>query len=162
MESVEEYREIEFEGVKLRVYKNGDIFRWYWIRGRMKIQNPYWKKSNIITSNTGYYTIKLNKRYNIHRIIAMVYLGLDITNTKNQVDHIDRCRTNNNINNLRIVNNQQNQWNNNAKGYSLNKRVNKWQTYIYLNSKQINLGYFNTEQEASNAYQNAKKIYHVI
>ena len=128
----------------------------------MKIQNPYWKKSNIITSNTGYYTIKLNKRYNIHRIIAMVYLGLDITNTKNQVDHIDRCRTNNNINNLRIVNNQQNQWNNNAKGYSLNKRVNKWQTYIYLNSKQINLGYFNTEQEASNAYQNAKKIYHVI
>ena len=43
----------------------------------------------------------------------------------------------------------------NQKGYRLDKRDNKWNARIRINGKQISLGYFNTEEEASLAYQNA-------
>ena len=161
METIEEYREIEFEGTKLRVYKNGDIFR------QLNAGGPYGKKGDWILTTcmdtNGYLRFKINnKQYLNHRIVGMCYLGLDINKTKHLIDHIDRCRTNNNINNLRIVNNQQNQWNNNEKGYSFYKRRNKWRARISVNNKSIYLGLFDTEQEASDAYQNAKKLYHVI
>ena len=81
----------------------------------------------------------------------------------NSIDHIDGNRTNNKIDNLRDVTNQQNQWNRTtAKGYVWSKFANKFQARIRLNGRQIHLGHFHTEQEARNAYLKAKEIYHVI
>lgn len=80
-----------------------------------------------------------------------------------EIDHINGIRDDNRICNLRSVTRQQNQWNRKtAKGYYLDKRTNKFNSQIYLNRKHIYLGCYNTEQEARNAYLEAKQKYHVI
>jgi hypothetical protein len=80
----------------------------------------------------------------------------------NVIDHIDRNKTNNRIINLRNVNLQINQFNRVCKGYRFHKRDKVWTAHISLNSKQKHLGSFKTEEEARQAYLNAKKIYHKI
>ena len=80
-----------------------------------------------------------------------------------EIDHINGNRMDNRISNLRGVTKQKNQWNRTtAKGYTWFKINNKWRSQIYLNSKKIHLGSFNTEEEARNAYLAAKEIYHKI
>ena len=78
------------------------------------------------------------------------------------IDHIDRNKSNNKINNLRSVSLNENQWNRNPKGYFLVKNKNLYKSQITINNKQIYLGYYKTEDEAKTAYQDAKKIYHTI
>ena len=64
------------------------------------------------------------------------------------------------MNNLRIVTNQENQFNRNAKGYHKNGK--KFQAQISINGKNINLGMFDTKEEAHQAYLQAKEKYHII
>ena len=59
-------------------------------------------------NNKGYYRIGLHmngkgKYYYVHVLVYMAYYGLYDTR-KYDIDHIDHCRTNNNIGNLRLVN----------------------------------------------------------
>jgi hypothetical protein len=62
---------------------------------------------------------------------------------------------------LRIVNNQENCHNRTtAKGYSWHKRDKKWNATIVVNTKNIHLGCFDTEQEARQSYLAAKLIHH--
>ena len=77
------------------------------------------------------------------------------------IDHID-CNTLNNCKlNLRIVTKQINQHNTRkAKGYAWAKHAKKWRAYITVNYNAIDLGYYNTEDEARQAYLKAKAIYH--
>ena len=80
-----------------------------------------------------------------------------------EIDHINGIRHDNRIINLRAVTKQQNHFNRTkAKGYTWFKRDSKWMSKIKVNSKTIHLGYYNTEQEARNAYLAAKEIYHKI
>jgi len=151
---MEEFKEIEFEGCLLRVYRNGDIWRWY--------RNVYWKKIGSLNA-VGYYEITLNyNRFLNHRIIAMVYLGLDITDAKRQVDHIDRNRSNNNVSNLQLVSNSQNQFNRGAKGYYWHKSNKKWHVRIWVNGKRVYQKYWDTEEDAEADYIKQKPFYHKI
>jgi hypothetical protein len=78
-----------------------------------------------------------------------------------QVDHIDGNKLNNNINNLRWVSASENQHNRKtAKGYYRNKQHNKWQAQININKKIHFLGFYDTAEEARQAYLDAKKIHH--
>jgi len=86
----------------------------------------------------------------------MTYGNVDF----NELDHINRVRDDNSINNLRIVSREQNMWNNSRKGYAWSKPANKWLSRITLNNKTINLGLFNTEDEARQAYLKSKQKYH--
>ena len=80
-----------------------------------------------------------------------------------QIDHINRIKNDNRICNLRAVTHQQNNFNRgNVKGYSWQNDVNKYRADIRLNNKTIYLGLYKTEQEARNAYLQAKEKYHVI
>ncbi len=71
-------------------------------------------------------------------------------------------RANNNLSNLRMVTNGQNQWNQDTKGYSWNKHNQKWQAQIMKDGKKIYLGNFLKEEEARQAYLDAKEIYHTM
>jgi len=97
----------------------------------------------------------------------MLYLarnpGWDIfdCSSSNCIDHINHSRTDNSIENLRVVTNQQNHFNrSNVKGYTWSKRDSKWRAQIMLNQKNKHLGLFEKEEDARAAYLDAKKIYH--
>jgi hypothetical protein len=79
------------------------------------------------------------------------------------IDHKDRDRINNKIENLHIVSHNENNKNKVGKGYSIvGRKTKKFQARIIDNKKYIKLGLFETEQEAHQAYLDAKKIYHKI
>ena len=80
----------------------------------------------------------------------------------NLIDHYNRDKRDNRIENLHVVTNQQNTWNTDAKGYRFHKATGKWAAYITINYVQKHLGYYATEEEARNAYLEAKKKYHLI
>ena len=102
-----------------------------------------------------------NKNYNCksHRLAWYIMTG----EIAEQVDHINGIRTDNRFVNLRNVSNQKNSFNRKkVKGYYWRKDIMKYRSYIKLNYKQIHIGYFDTEEEARQAYLNAKKEYHII
>jgi hypothetical protein len=76
------------------------------------------------------------------------------------IDHIDGNGLNNQRSNLRFATHQQNQMNRGKlkgtsskyKGVSLDKRSNKWNSYIKKDQKVIYLGLYYDEVEAAKAY----------
>ena len=96
------------------------------------------------------------------RLIAKAFIN-DNLNDKHQIIHIDGDNLNNRADNLSIINNQQRSFmKQSAKGYTFRKEINKYQAEITLNNVKINLGCFNTEAEAHEAYLNAKSFHHVV
>ena len=133
-------------------------------RGTSKVYK--WHLLKGCVNKTGYRQTTINKKkYQYHRVIYKLHNhDWDITNfsPNNYIDHIDRDTSNNNINNLRVVSQQQNNFNKNCKGYSWVKDRNKWRAHIRINGEKICLGLFVVEQEARDCYLAAKKIYHII
>jgi hypothetical protein len=114
------------------------------------------------TRKDGYILLKSRQMtsilYGHHFGWYMTYGNVDF----GELDHINRNASDNRISNLRIVTSQQNKFNQEHKGYCWDKSRSKWISHIHLNKKQIHLGRFNTEEEARNAYLEAKKKYHTI
>lgn len=113
--------------------------------------------------NTGYLTVVLykncvHKNFKIHRLLAKYFLPDYSENLC--VDHIDRDPLNNNLENLRMITQQQNVCNRTKskncsskyKGVSFDKNSNKWACYFQIDSKKKHIGLFNTELEAGQAY----------
>jgi hypothetical protein len=100
--------------------------------------------------------------YMMHRVI----MGVD--DPKVHIDHIDGNGLDNRKVNLRFATALENQWNkgrnkNNSSGYkgvSYNKRAGKWKSRIKEDKKEIHLGYFDTPEEAYEAYCKAAKELH--
>lgn len=108
---------------------------------------------------TGYITICLFGRdYLAHRLAWFFVHGAW---PKEMIDHINGVRTDNRIENLREATAQQNQYNRNASGVTnFPGRKKPYASRICVDRKVIFLGYFKTEKEARNAYQQAKAVYH--
>ena len=154
-------RLITLNGVKLLVYRNGMILRYSEIANGKHLKKGW----NLVKGfeNDGCMKMGIkSKPYLCHRIIAFAFLGYDIEKSKLVIDHIDRNRLNNNLNNLRIVSVQENAFNTKAKGYSWHKKAQKYKSHIKINGKCLHLGYFDTEEEAHQAYLEAKTKYHII
>jgi len=125
------------------------------------------KKLKPADNGYGYLMVKLfkdgkKKMKTTHRLVAQAYLP-DFCEDLD-VDHIDRDKTNNNLSNLRMVTTQQNAFNTKAKGYHFRKdrKTKPWQAYIGKDGKKIYLGYFDKEEDAHQAYLDAKEIYHTM
>ena len=144
-------------------YEDGEIWSYFKWGGNSKNFKWYLLKGTIAC---GYIKIKINKKlYGYHRVIYQLHNNdWDITDNSrdNYIDHIDRDKLNNNINNLRVVSQHQNCFNRTGKGYYWNKIANKWQGQITLNGEQKYLGLYNVEADARQAYLDAKKLYHII
>lgn len=106
--------------------------------------------------------IKNSKRQYLHRIIAAAE-GVDLTG---DVDHRDGNALNCCTENLRAATKAENGYNrgpnrNNAcgiKGVSYSK--GRWQAQITVNGYRLHLGYFDTPEEAGDAYARAAEHYH--
>lgn len=115
--------------------------------------------------NTGYLYVDLwfenkRKRFLIHRLVARHFF--DEFDDKQKIDHIDRNKLNNRIDNLRHITHSNNIKNANKrlnttskyKGVSFIKSINKWRSRITIDKKIYYLGNYETEKEAATAYNN--------
>jgi hypothetical protein len=132
-----------------------------------------WRLKKFTDNGKGYlranFRFEKNKRTIIykHRLVFFAYnKDFEIfrrSTTENFIDHADGDKLNNKIENLRIVTNQQNNFNRKrARGYYWNKKVKKWKAEIQLDGKKKHLGLFENEQEAHQAYLTAKPLYHIF
>lgn len=125
-----------------------------------KILKPRLNKKN------GYYYIQLWKNgKSINRSLQRIIANTFMTNPDNKrcVDHIDRNKANNNVNNLRFATHTENNINKttfkNTSGYvgvSWSKQNKKWQAQIGINGKNKHLGFFDKASDASTARINAE------
>ena len=121
--------------------------------------------------NQGYKLISLSKNgkvktFTVHRLVAKAFL--ENPDNKPMIDHIDENKTNNNVKNLRWRTVAENGCNrgrtkNNTSGYKgvcFDKPANKYKAYININGRLKHLGYFETAEEASKAYDAKAKEIH--
>ena len=110
------------------------------------------------SKTTGYYYIRIfGKNYHAHRIIWLWYYG---SWPDNQIDHLDGNPGNNCIENLADKTSTENQMNRKASsintsgypGVSFYKQTNKWRAGIKINKKSYHIGYFNSAEEAYEAW----------
>jgi len=96
--------------------------------------------------------------------ISRVYMHREVLNTPKgmETDHINGNGLDNRTENLRICTTSQNQSNRHAvtgtskfTGVSWSEAAKKWKGGIKKNYKQIHLGYFDSEEEAAQAYNQA-------
>ena len=60
-------------------------------------------------TKSGYYVIRTtpDKMVTVHRLMAHLFLGLDIDDIDSHIHHVDRCRQNNTVDNLLVLNKEQ-------------------------------------------------------
>ena len=160
--------EFVIENYILRATEEGKIER-FWKANQKKPDR--WKEIKGRKNIGGYLAINLyltsgRRQVYIHRLVYLAYNpDFDIWDSgfNNVIDHRDGIRTNNKIENLQNITQQQNTFNNHtAKGYSFHKKSGKYEAYIKLDGKKINLGEFDTPEEAREAYLAEKATLHNI
>ena len=116
----------------------------------------------------GYKSVRLYKnrkqrKYYVHQVMAMAFLGHTPNGYSLVVDHIDNDKMNNIVSNLQLVTPRVNTTKD-AKGFSSKyvgvawvKADDKWRASITLNGKQKFLGYYKTELGAHLAYINERE-----
>lgn len=127
------------------------------------------RKGNIPGTKTkeGYIRISIDhKSYMAHRLAWLYVYG---EWPKDQIDHIDRVRSNNSIKNLRDVNNLVNSHNFDIKnthsnsgyrGVHLNKKLKLYEAKISVNKISTHLGLYKNPITAHIEYLKAIKKYH--
>lgn len=128
--------------------ETGEIFR--------KDSTKGFSENRIITrkNDRGYLVTTVNgKSYKVHHIVWEMHGNLP----EKELDHIDRNRTNNRIENLRRCSRVQNLANSGPKrgkykGVSFCKQTGKWVAQIGYQYRNIKIGRFNTPEEAAIAY----------
>jgi len=140
-------------------YKDGNL---YWKQARQKVKAG--SKAGSVNPSTGYELIMVNqKRYRAHQLIFMYHHGY----FPKEIDHIDRNKVNNKIENLRATNRIKNCQNigltkRNTSGYknvSYLKQTNKWLVKININGKNKNFGHFEDIELADLVAQEARSKY---
>lgn len=107
----------------------------------------------------GYRRIMIDRNYYLEHRLAWFYVFGEWP--RQQIDHIDRCRSNNRLGNLRDVSRSINQQNASPfRGVTWHKRCKRWRAAIKVNGKGKELGLHATKEAAHQAYINAKMQFH--
>lgn len=138
--------------------KTCDTF--YYDAGVLKYKGgPYQpkdKEAGWIKPDTGYRCVSIDrKQYKTHRLIFLMFHGY----LPSLVDHIDRDKLNNKIENLREATKQENAVNSERwekGGVSFRGDRGKWRAYVRKNNKQTYLGYYDSKEEALEVVQKEK------
>ena len=124
-------------------------------RGRNIFNSSYAGKISGSVNTIGYRFIKIgNRDHSAHRIIWIFHFGKIPANM--QIDHINHIRSDNSIDNLRIVSEPDNHKNlskrksnkSGATGVCFVSRTKKWTAYIRVNGKLLFLGNFTSKESA--------------
>jgi hypothetical protein len=112
----------------------------------------------------GYFKIclcknRIKKTFTVHKLVAIAFI-LNPENKEN-IDHIDNNRLNNNAVNLRWCSNQENCRNRliscknktGFKGVMFYERTKKWKAQITIDGRNIHLGYFDSLEAAKEVRQ---------
>ena len=120
------------------------------------------------SSNTnGYVQVQVNNKMHLaHRIIWEMKNGPIPKGLL--IDHVDGNRTNNKLSNLRLCTKSQNTCNGKLRstntsgfrGVSWSRSMSMWRSQIRTQNGPMNLGYFETKEEAYAARLKAEKEYH--
>jgi hypothetical protein len=116
------------------------------------------------TSTNGYYQVILQKEgfkkiYKVHSLVAICFLNHTPDGTHNVViDHINEIKTDNRLENLRLIGHRENvsrSMKNNTSTYvgvSWSKNAKKWISQITIEGKTKYLGLFDNEEDANKKY----------
>lgn len=161
-----------FDGVKvyripgyprIAVSKCGKVWRFGRQVARKKGGNygtkPKWAKITKSKDRCVVGTGEKKQIQRVHRLMGLAFLGVT---ADLEVDHIDGDPLNNTLSNLRAVTHFENMHNIKGRGYSWDKRDEKWCAMMYVRGKNISLGRFGTKEEARAAYVKAKKELGVV
>ena len=130
--------------------------------GRVRLGYPVRKPDKY-----GYYNITLDRLpHRLHNVIWALYYG-EWPPAGMEVDHINLCKTDNRITNLRLATKSQQRGNtakeantsSQYKGVCWEKSRGLWRSAIMVNGKSIFLGRFLDEYEAHLAYRQAADKY---
>lgn len=134
---------------------------------RASINRPAGRRLGTLHS-TGYDVIRIGEKlYKAHRLAWLYMTG---SFPKHKIDHINRVKNDNRWCNLRDVTHSQNCENNPIKksnrtgfvGVGYSKNMKKWRARIMYGYKEKHLGYFDTPEDAHNAYCIAAEKYHTL
>jgi len=140
-------------------YKDGSL---YWRHDRGSNAKAGKRAGRLL--RTGYRSIHVSgRRYQEHRLIFLWWHG----EFPEQIDHINRDKSDNRIENLRRCTHSTNQINTNnrqsssgIRGVRRVEKTGRWMARIYKNGKEIRVGTFSTQEEASAAYmEKMRKFY---
>ena len=163
----EDYRVMVLNDTTMKVFRDGRIHTLF----QRKNGTERWTDRAVVLDKDGYPRVfvgsRKNKRVNylVHNVIALCYLGEKPEGY--QTDHINSIRADNRLENLQYITQQQNiqkrktKDGRNIKGYTLNKN-GKYEASITVDNKKIYLGSYDTEEEARQAYIDAKLKYHNV
>jgi hypothetical protein len=108
---------------------------------------------------------KKAKAFNVHQLVAIEFLGHVPNGTTLVIDHINDIKTDNRLENLRIIPNRFNvhktrgKYSSKYQGVSWRKDKKQWQSSVVINKKSKFLGLFDCELKAHLEYKNALKKY---
>jgi hypothetical protein len=112
-------------------------------------------------NKSGYMTVQINGRlYRSHRVIFLWHHGF----LPEEIDHINRIKNDNRIENLRAVSHSENCTNRGVRsdnptgvsGVSWNEKLNKWRVRITINKNRKELGLFSNFDDAVKARRSAE------
>ena len=128
---MEEYHIITVNDTTIKCFRDGRIFT---LSKKCK-KYEKWNERPSNPNNGGYIRIHIGRKlYFAHRLIMLAFVG----DSDQEVDHINRIKTDNRFENLRYCTNRENSLNrecvDKAKGYSWHKDRNKWRAHITINN----------------------------
>ena len=163
----EDYRVMVLNDTTMKVFRDGRIHTLF----KHKDGTGKWT-DRLFRLHNGYPRVWIGSRKNkrachfVHNIITLCYLGEKPQGY--QTDHINSIKTDNRLENLQYITPQQNcqkrktRNGRNVKGYYLTKYGKYVARITADNNKPISLGTYDTEEEARQAYIDAKLKYHNI